>query len=129
MMKFFLLEFVLDFLKLLKEGHYLKFYLIHESKIVKTTLNSQMMRNSRSHISVIVKSKESIMSDIDFMGYKCTFHVDTDSKIHYEHNIRDPKLVKHEKHIDPTKKSEVQRLCNRTCRIWSDARTCSWFQP
>ena len=47
------------------------------------------------------------MSDIDFMGYKCTFHVDTDSKIHYEHNIRDPKLVKHEKHIDPTKKSEV----------------------
>ena len=43
------------------------------------------------------------MSDIDFMGYKCTFHVDTDSKIHYEHNIRDPKLVKHEKHIDTTK--------------------------
>lgn len=47
------------------------------------------------------------MSEIDFMGYKCTFHVDTDSKIHYEHNIRDPKVVKHEKHIDPTKKSEV----------------------
>ena len=47
------------------------------------------------------------MSEIDFMGYKCTFHVDTDSKIHYEHNIRDPEVVKHEKHIDPTKKSEV----------------------
>jgi hypothetical protein len=47
------------------------------------------------------------MSEIDFMGYKCSFHVDTDKVIHYEHNIRDPKLIKHEKHIDPTKFSEV----------------------
>ena len=47
------------------------------------------------------------MSEIDFMGYKCSFHVDTDKVIHYEHNIRDSKLIKHEKHIDPTKFSEV----------------------
>ena len=48
------------------------------------------------------------MSDIDFMGYKCSFHVDSDKKIHYEHNIRLPELVQREKdHIDPTKFSEV----------------------
>ena len=48
------------------------------------------------------------MSEIDFMGYKCSFHVDSDKKIHYEHNIRLPELVQLEKdHIDPTKFSEV----------------------
>lgn len=47
------------------------------------------------------------MSEIDFMGYKCSFHVDTDKKIHYEHNIRDPQLVQHEKHINPNEYSEV----------------------
>ena len=47
------------------------------------------------------------MSDNDFMGFRCTFHVRPEAKIHREHNIRDAKLIKYEKHIDQSKYSET----------------------
>ena len=47
------------------------------------------------------------MSDNDFMGFRCTFHVRPEALIRREHNIRDSKLIKYEKHIDQSKYSET----------------------